>query len=98
MSISSSTGLLTAAQGGGENAFAELVGPYRSELHAHCYRMLGSLHDAEDAFQDAQLRSWRALKRFEGRSSLRSWLYTICTNTCLDVISKRQKRVLPIDY
>src|SRR4051812_34409980 len=98
MSISSSTSLLTAAQGGDENAFADLVGPFRSELHAHCYRMLGSLHDAEDAFQDAQLRAWRSLKRFEGRSSLRSWLYTICTNTCLDVINKRDKRVLPIDY
>jgi RNA polymerase sigma-70 factor, ECF subfamily len=97
-STGSESQLLSAARGGDENAFASLVGPFRSELHAHCYRMLGSLHDAEDAFQDAQLRAWRSLARFEGRSSLRSWLYTICTNTCLDVIGKRKKRVLPIDY
>src|SRR3954466_12117897 len=96
MSISSSTGLLTAAQGGDENAFADLVGPFRSELHAHCYRMLGSLHDAEDAFQDAQLRAWRGLPRFDGRSSLRTWLYRIATNTSLDVMGKRPKRTLPI--
>jgi DNA-directed RNA polymerase specialized sigma24 family protein len=56
------------------DSFEELVGPYRAELHAHCYRMLGSSHDAEDALQDALLRAWRALPRFEGRSSLRSWL------------------------
>jgi RNA polymerase sigma-70 factor, ECF subfamily len=60
--------------------------------------MLGSVHDAEDALQDALLRAWRALAKFEGRSSLRSWLYTIATNTCLDQIARRPKRVLPIDY
>ena len=60
--------------------------------------MLGSLHDAEDALQDALLRAWRALDRFEGRSSLRSWLYSIATNTCLDSIERRPKRVLPIDF
>ena len=60
--------------------------------------MLGSVHDAEDALQDALLRAWRGLARFEGRSSLRSWLYTIATNTCLDQIARRPKRVLPIDY
>ena len=60
--------------------------------------MLGSVHDAEDALQDALLRAWRGLARFEGRSSLRSWLYTIATNTCLDVIARRPKRVLPVDY
>jgi RNA polymerase sigma-70 factor (ECF subfamily) len=90
--------LLTAARGGDEDAFAQLVGPYRTELSAHCYRMLGSIHDAEDALQDALLRAWRALARFEGRSSLRSWLYTIATNTCLRAIERRPKRVLPIDY
>jgi RNA polymerase sigma-70 factor (ECF subfamily) len=85
------------AAGGDEGAFARLVEPHRGELHAHCYRMLGSVHDAEDAMQDALLRAWRALPRFEGRSSLRSWLYTIATNTCLDVIGKRAKRALPMD-
>src|SRR5882672_11368998 len=90
--------LLEAARGGDENAFRRLVETYDRELHAHCYRMLGSVHDAEDALQDALLRAWRSVARFEGRSSLRSWLYKISTNTCLDVISRRPKRVLPIDY
>jgi RNA polymerase sigma-70 factor (ECF subfamily) len=90
--------LLEAARNGSEDAYGRLVEPHRAELHAHCYRMLGSLHDAEDALQDALLRAWRGLPRFEGRSSLRSWLYTIATNTCLTVIEKRPKRVLPIDY
>jgi RNA polymerase sigma-70 factor, ECF subfamily len=90
--------LLETARKGDESAFAGLVEPYRSELQAHCYRMLGSVHDAEDALQEALLRAWRGLKRFEGRSSLRSWLYTIATNTCLDSIAKRPKRVLPTEY
>jgi RNA polymerase sigma-70 factor (ECF subfamily) len=90
--------LLAAARAGDEEAFRRLVEPYRSELHAHCYRMLGSVHDAEDALQDALLRAWRGLSRFEGRSSLRSWLYTIATNTSLNLIGRRPKRVLPIDY
>jgi RNA polymerase sigma-70 factor, ECF subfamily len=90
--------LLEAARGGDEAAFGRLIELYRSELHAHCYRMLGSVHDAEDALQDVMLRAWRALARFEGRSSLRSWLYTIATNSCLNLIARRPKRVLPIDY
>jgi RNA polymerase sigma-70 factor (ECF subfamily) len=90
--------LLEAARGGDEGAFAGLVEPYRRELHAHCYRMLGSVHDADDSLQDALLRAWRSLARFEGRSSLRAWLYRIATNTSLDMIEKRPKRVLPIDY
>src|SRR5437016_1345294 len=90
--------LVAAARGGDENTYAQLVEPHRRELHAHCYRMLGSVHDAEDALQDAMLRAWRGLPRFEGRSSLRSWLYTIATNTCLNVIAKRPRRVLPVDY
>jgi len=90
--------LLTAAQAGGEDAFRRLVEQHQGELHAHCYRMLGSVHDAEDALQEALLRAWRALPRFEGRSSLRSWLYKIATNTCLDVVARRPKRVLPIDH
>src|SRR3954463_6139300 len=91
-------GLLEAARGGDEGAYGRLVEPHRGELHAHCYRMLGSVHDAEDALQDAMLRGWRGLPRFEGRSSLRSWLYTIATNACLNAIERRPKRVLPIDY
>jgi RNA polymerase sigma-70 factor, ECF subfamily len=90
--------LLEAAHGGNEDAFRQLVEPHRAALHAHCYRMLGSVHDADDALQDALVRAWRGLARFEGRSSLRSWLYRIATNTCLDAIAKRSKRVLPIDH
>ena len=90
--------LLDAARGGDQEAYGRLVEPYRGELHAHCYRMLGSVHDAEDALQDALLRAWRGLSRFEGRSAFRSWLYTIATNACLTAIERRPKRVLPIDY
>jgi RNA polymerase sigma-70 factor (ECF subfamily) len=90
--------LLAAAQAGDEGAFARLIGPYRSELQAHAYRMLGSLHDAEDAMQETMLRAWRGIARFEGRSSLRSWLYTITTNSSLRLIERRPKRVLPVEY
>jgi RNA polymerase sigma-70 factor, ECF subfamily len=90
--------LLAAARKGDEDAFGRLVGEHRADLHAHCYRMLGSVPDAEDALQDALLRAWRGLPGFEGRSSLRSWLYTIATNACLKAIERRPKRVLPIDY
>jgi RNA polymerase sigma-70 factor (ECF subfamily) len=90
--------LLETAQGGNEDAYRRLVEPHRSELQAHCYRMLGSVHDAEDALQEALVRAWRGLSKFEGRSSLRSWLYRIATNTSLDAIERRPKRILPIDY
>ncbi len=90
--------LFEAARAGDEHAFHRLVETHRGELHAHCYRMLGSVHDAEDALQDALLGAWRGLPRFEARSSLRSWLYKIATNACLDVIGRRPKRVLPVDY
>ena len=81
-----------------EGAFRELVESQRAEIHAHCYRMLGSLHDAEDALQDTLVRAWRALPRFRGQSSHRTWLYRIATNVCLDALARRPKRVLPIDY
>jgi RNA polymerase sigma-70 factor (ECF subfamily) len=90
--------LLAAARRGDEGAFSRLVEPRRGELHAHCYRMLGSVQDAEDALQEALIRAWRGLPRFEGRSSLRSWLYTIATNASLNLIARRPKRVLPVDY
>ena len=90
--------LVVNAQAGDESAYAQLVESYRGELHAHCYRMLGSVHDAEDALQETFLRAWRAIGKFEGRSSLRSWLYRIATNTSLNQIEKRPKRVLPVDY
>jgi RNA polymerase sigma-70 factor, ECF subfamily len=90
--------LLDQARGGDENAFRGIVDPYRGELQAHCYRMLGSVQDAEDALQESMMRAWRGLGRFEGRSSLRSWLYRIATNTSLNAIEKRPRRVLPIDY
>jgi RNA polymerase sigma-70 factor (ECF subfamily) len=84
--------------GGDEDLFQRLIEPYRRELHAHCYRMLGSLHDADDALQNTLLRAWRALPNFRGESSLRTWLYRIATNACLDAIACRPKRVLPIDF
>jgi RNA polymerase sigma-70 factor (ECF subfamily) len=78
-----------------ETGFAEAAGPLRRELLVHCYRMLGSAADAEDAVQEAYLRAWRGLDRFEGRSSMRTWLYQIATNVCLRSIEQRSRRVLP---
>jgi RNA polymerase sigma-70 factor (ECF subfamily) len=90
---------LQAARAGDEDAYRRLVERHRGALHAHCYRMLGSVHDAEDALQDSLLRAWRGLPRFDGRSSLRSWLYRIATNASLDVIKRRPAaRVLPIEH
>ncbi|GAA1710208.1 sigma-70 family RNA polymerase sigma factor [Fodinicola feengrottensis] len=88
---------LALAQGGDGAAFDRLIAPLRGELRAHCYRMLGSIHDADDALQDALLRAWRGLARFEGRSSLRGWLYTVSTRTCLDLVKSRGRRALPMD-
>src|SRR5215208_515225 len=78
-----------------ETSFAELIEPYRRELHAHCYRMLGSVHDADDALQETLLAAWRGRSGFEGRSSLRTWLYTIATNAALRILQWRKPRGLP---
>ncbi|MFI9812763.1 sigma-70 family RNA polymerase sigma factor [Saccharothrix variisporea] len=85
------------ARSGDHEAFTRLVEPLRREVHAHCYRMLGSVHDADDALQEALLRAWRGFGRFEGRSSVRNWLYAISTNACLDVVERRGRRALPVD-
>jgi len=85
------------ARAGDAAAFTRLVEPLRRQLHAHCYRMLGSTYDADDALQDALLRAWRGFARFEGRASLRSWLYTVATNACLDSVARRGRRALPVD-
>jgi len=94
----SSLELLDSARAGDEDAFARLLEPHRAGLYVHCYRMLGSPDDAEDALQETLLRAWRGLSGFEGRSSPRSWLYAIATNSSLRVIERRARRVLPLDH
>jgi RNA polymerase sigma-70 factor (TIGR02960 family) len=87
-----SVDVLTRARAGEESAFRELVEPYRRELRLHCYRILGSLQDAEDQLQETLLAAWRALESFEGRASLRAWLYRIATNRCLNALRDRKRR------
>ncbi|GAA1152763.1 sigma-70 family RNA polymerase sigma factor [Kribbella jejuensis] len=91
--------LLQRAREGDRDAFAALVEPHRAELQLHCYRMLGSLQDAEDALQEALLSAWIGLSGFEGRSSVRTWLYRITTNRCLNVLrssSRRPQHAVPL--
>jgi RNA polymerase sigma-70 factor (ECF subfamily) len=89
--------LLERARHGDEAAYEAIVGIHRAELHAHCYRMLASVHDADDAVQEALIRAWKGLANFESRSSLRTWLYRIATNTSFDLLKKRKRRELPLD-
>ncbi|MGO4517573.1 sigma-70 family RNA polymerase sigma factor [Terriglobus sp. 2YAB30_2] len=86
------TDLISRAQAGDGEAFRALTEPHRRELHVHCYRMLGSFQDAEDAVQDTMLGAWRGLEGFDGRASLRTWLYRIATNRCLDALRSARRR------
>jgi RNA polymerase sigma-70 factor (TIGR02960 family) len=90
--------VLADARRGEEAAFERLAGRYRGELFAHCYRMLGSVQDAEDALQESLLGAWRGLAGFDGRSSLRTWLYTVATHACLRLSSRRPRRMLSFDH
>src|SRR6266508_2079769 len=90
--------LLAAAKRGDQAAFEELVAHHRRELYAHCYRMLGSVQDAEDALQESLIGAWRGLAGFEGRSSLRTWLYRITTTACLRLIARNPRRILSPEY
>lgn len=89
--------VLEAARGGDEAAFGQIVTRERGMLEAHCRRMLGSSHDVEDAVQETLIRAWRALPRFRGQSSLRTWLHRIATNVCIDAMRQRPKRVLELE-
>lgn len=89
--------LVEAARAGDAHAFRALIEPLGHELHAYAYRMLGGFHDADDALQESRLKAWRALATFEPRGSFRAWMYRIVTNTCLDLLKVRSRRVMPED-
>jgi RNA polymerase sigma-70 factor (ECF subfamily) len=89
------TDVLAAAKAGDRGAFDQLVAPHRRELKAHCYRMSGSVHDAEDLLQETLVKAWRGLISFEGRSSVRTWLYKVATSACLNAAEQKKSRVLP---
>ncbi|MCA1832409.1 MAG: RNA polymerase subunit sigma-70 [Actinomycetota bacterium] len=89
--------LVERALAGDRRAFDDLISPYLREIHVHCYRMLGSLHDAEDLVQEASLRAWRGLRTYRGSGPVRAWLYKIATNTCLNHLRRRPRVVVPAD-
>lgn len=93
--VTESTAQFEAALTGDQEAFHLLTEPHRRYLHIHCYRMLGSVLDAEDAVQETLLRGWKAISRFKRRSSLRTWLYSIATRVCLDLIRRQKRRQVP---
>jgi len=86
--------MISRARAGDGEAFRELTGPYRREVQVHCYRMLGSVADAEDALQDTLLAAWQGIGAFEGRASLRTWLYKIATNRCLNARRAASRRTV----
>jgi RNA polymerase sigma-70 factor (ECF subfamily) len=92
VTVSVTADLISRVRAGDGDAFGELTAPHRRELRVHCYRMLGSLHDAEDALQDTLLAAWRGFAGFEGRASLRTWLYRIATNRCLNARRSASRR------
>src|SRR5436190_10862583 len=83
--------LLSSARAGDERAFVEVTSPHRAALHAHCYRLLGSLYDADDALQETLLRAGRGIDRFEPRAPIAAWLYRIATNVCLRMLEQRRR-------
>src|SRR5580704_655863 len=94
--LTARSSVLDRAQAGDADAFARLVGPYRRELQVHCYRLLGSAADAEDALQETLLSAWQGLPAFEGRASIRTWLYRVATSRCMDALRSARRRPAPV--